>query len=75
LSVRVSNIIINGKYELQQGISYQGEAKVVASAIKTTKFNVRLEISLEDKVLIIIIAKLVLKWMRHEPKFRYKIFR
>jgi hypothetical protein len=42
LSVGVSNIIINGEYEPQQGISYQGEAKVVASTIKATKFNVRL---------------------------------
>jgi hypothetical protein len=43
LSVGVSNIRINGEFEPQQGISYQGEAKVVAS---TTKVTVRLEISL-----------------------------
>jgi hypothetical protein len=50
LSVGVSKIRINGEFEPQPRISYQGKAKVVASTTKTTKFNVRLNISLKDKV-------------------------
>jgi hypothetical protein len=50
LNVRVIEIIINGKFKPKQRISYQGVAKVVVSTTKTTKFNVILETSLEDKV-------------------------
>ncbi len=50
LSVRVSKIIINGKCEPQWGITNQGRAKVVASTTKTTKFNVRPKISMENKI-------------------------
>jgi len=47
LSVGVTKITINGKFELEQGISYQGVVEVVAL---TTKFNVKLETSLEGRV-------------------------
>jgi len=50
LNVGVSDIKINGESKLEQGISDQGTTKVVASTTKTTKFNVKPEISLEDKV-------------------------
>ncbi len=50
LSVGLSNIRINGEFEPQQGISYQGVLKLMASTTKTTKFNVKPKISLENKV-------------------------
>jgi hypothetical protein len=43
LNVRVIKIKINGNFELEQEISNQRHAKVVASTTKTTKFNVRSE--------------------------------
>jgi hypothetical protein len=50
MNVGVTYIIINGECELKQGISNQGATKVVASTIKTTKFNGKSNTSLEDKV-------------------------
>jgi hypothetical protein len=50
LNVGIINIIINGKIKLKQGISYQRAAETMVSTTKTTKFNVKLETSLEDKV-------------------------
>jgi hypothetical protein len=50
LTIEVSNININGEFEREQRISYQGIAKLVASTKQKKEFNVKLEISLEDKV-------------------------
>ncbi len=50
LSKRVSKIKINKEFNTKQGTSNQGTVEVAPSTTKTTKFNVRLKISLEDKV-------------------------
>ncbi len=50
LSVGVTKIKINGESKPKQRISDQGVAKVMASTTKTTKFNVKAETPLEDKV-------------------------
>ncbi len=78
LSIGVSDIKINEKYDPKQRTSNQRATEVVPSTTKPKDFYVRLEISLEDKFIqkpIIIIVKLILKWMKHQPKYRYKIFR
>ncbi len=70
LNVGVTKIRITGEFEPEQGISDQ-------RVTKTIKFNVTLKTSLENKViqnLIIIITKLILKWTKHQPKFKYRIF-
>jgi hypothetical protein len=50
LNVGVSKIRINGEFELEQGIQNHRITKGMASIINKTKFNVILEVSLEDKV-------------------------
>ncbi len=52
----------------KQGISYQGEVEVVASTTKTTKFNVKTKISLEDNIYpksYYHHNQVDIKWMRH----------
>ncbi len=44
-------IKISENFEPKQGTSNQGAIEVVPSTTKTTKFNVRPEISLENRVL------------------------
>ncbi len=50
LSIRVSKIKINEKSKPQQGTSNQGTTKVVPLITKTIEFNVKPQISIEDKV-------------------------
>jgi hypothetical protein len=50
LSIGVSEIRINEESEPQQRTLDQGVVDMVPSITKTTKFNVKLYISLEDKV-------------------------
>ncbi len=50
LNIGVLEIKINEKSEPQQGTLYQGPIEVVPSTTKTIWFNVRLEISMENKV-------------------------
>ncbi len=51
LSIGVLEIKISENFEPKQGTSNQGAIEVVPSTTKTTKFNVRPEISLENRVL------------------------
>jgi hypothetical protein len=78
LSIIMSKIRISEEFDLEQRTSNQGAIKVAPSTTKTTKFNVKLKISLEIRFIqkpIIIISKLILKWMEHQLKFKYKIFK
>jgi 2-phospho-L-lactate transferase/gluconeogenesis factor (CofD/UPF0052 family) len=50
LSIGVLEIIINEKFEPQQGTSNQRTTEVVPSIAKITKFNVKPKILLENKV-------------------------
>jgi hypothetical protein len=50
LNIGMSEVKVSGKSGLKQETSHQGTIKVVISTTNTTKFHVRLEISLEDKV-------------------------
>ncbi len=50
LSIGVSQIKINEEFEPEQRTSNQGAIEVVPSITKTTKLNVKPEISLENKV-------------------------
>jgi len=48
----------------------------MVSTIKTIEFKVKPKIPLENKVYPETYyhhSKLILKWMRHQPKFKYKI--
>ncbi len=71
LSVGVSKIRIDEESDLEQGTSNQRTEKMLPS--KPKDFYLGPKISLEDRFIqkpIIIIAKLILKWMRHQPKYR-----
>jgi hypothetical protein len=71
-------IKISKKSNPKQRISNQGIAKMAPSTIKTTEFNVRLEISLENKIYpknYYHHSKLILKWMKHQLKLKCRIFK
>ncbi len=78
LNIEVSKIRISEKSELEQGTSYQRTTKVVPSITKLEDFHVKPKISLEDKVYPKTYyhhSQTMLKWMKHQPKHKYKIFR
>ncbi len=78
LSIEVSKIRINEKSNLEQGTSYQRTTKVVPLITKPEDFHVKPNISLEDKAYPKTYYhhnQTMLKWMKHQPKHKYKIFR
>jgi hypothetical protein len=68
LNVGVTKIISNGEFKPKQGISYKKQQNLMSN--QRHHWNKR-----SIYKLIIIITKFVLKWMKHQPKFRDKIFK
>ncbi len=50
LNIRVSKVRVSGEFDIEQETSYQGAIEVMLSTTNTTKFHVKPQISLEDKV-------------------------
>jgi hypothetical protein len=50
MSIGMSEVKFNGEFDPKQETSHQGAIEMVILTTNTTKFHVRLEISLEDKV-------------------------
>jgi hypothetical protein len=77
LSVGESKIRINENFDLKQGTLDKKSTEVVPLTTKLKDFYFISKISLELRFIyksIIIITKLILTWMKHQQKYRYKVF-